>query len=129
MREKKCGTHDARRIIGRKNDILQSELGQIERVPSQVRISAIETLAAPNEFNKKRDRALDDSLRLREQSLALSSRGGTLREQRTGRGALALCTSEEVCALCGEWAAIDGERGAAFDVEAWVGEWAEGRKS
>ena len=52
---------------------------QIERVPSQLKISVIKTLAALHEFNKKRDRALDDSLRLREQGLVLSSRGGTLR--------------------------------------------------
>jgi hypothetical protein len=102
---------------------------QIERVPSQLRISAFRTLAAPHEFNKQRDRALDDGLRLREQSLALSSHGGTLREQRAGRGALSLCASEEVCAHCGEWAPVDQERGASFDVEAPVGEWAEGQKS
>ena len=83
---------------------------QIERVPSQLRISAIKTLAAPHELNKQRDRALNISLRIREQSLALSSRGGTLREQRAGHGALSLSTSEEVCAPCGEWAAVDRER-------------------
>ena len=107
MREKKCGTYDARRIVGRNDDIPQSELVQIQRVPSQLRICAIKTLAAPHEFNKKRDRALDDSLRLREQGLVLSSRGGTLREQRTGCGALALCTSKLVCARCGEWAPVN----------------------
>ena len=84
----KSGTYNGRRIVGRNDDIPQSELVQIERVPSQLRTSAIKTLAAPHEFNKKRDRALDDSLHLREQGLVLSSRGGTLREQRTGRGAL-----------------------------------------
>ena len=129
MREKKCGTYDARRIVGRNDDILQSELVQIKCVPSQLGICAIKTLAAPHELNKQRDRTLDDSLRLREQRLVLGSRGGTLREQCARRGALALCTSEEVCARCGEWAAVDGERGAAFDVEARMGEWAEGRKS
>ena len=80
---------------------------QIERVPSQLRISVIKTLAALHEFNKKRDRALDDSLRLSEQGLVLSSRGGTLREQRTGRGALTLCTSKEVCARRGDWVSVD----------------------
>ena len=55
-------------------------------------------LAVPHEHDKQRDRALDDSLHLREQSLVLSSRGGTLREQRAGLGALVLCKSEEVCA-------------------------------
>ena len=94
---------------------------QVERVPCQLRISAFKTLAAPHELNKQRDRALNNSLRLREQSIALSSRGGTLREQRAGRGALSLCTSEEVYARCGEWAAVDGERGATFDAEARVG--------
>ena len=77
--KRKSGTHDARRIVGRNNDILQSELVQIERIPNQLRISAIKILAAPHEFNKQHDRALDDSLRLREQGLVLSSRGGTLR--------------------------------------------------
>jgi hypothetical protein len=102
---------------------------QIERVPSQLRISTIKTLAASHKLNKQRDGALDNSLRLREQGLVLRSRGGTLREQRAGRGALALRTSEEVCARCGEWAPVDRERGATFDVEARVGEWAKGRKS
>ena len=129
MREKKCGTHDSRRIIRRNDDILQSELVQIKRVPSQLRIGAIKTLAAPYKFNKQRDGALNDSLRLREQRLVFSSGGGTLSEQRAGRGAHALSTSEEICACCGEWASVNRERGAAFDVEAGVSEWAKGRKS
>ena len=124
----KSGTHDARRIIGCNDDILQSELVQIERVPSQLWIGTVEALAASNELDKQRDGALDDGLRLREQGLVLGSRRGTLCKKRAGRSALTLGTSEEVRARCWEWTTVNRERGAAFDVEARVREWAEGRK-
>ena len=129
MKGRKSGTYNTSRIIGCNNDILQSEFVQVERVPSQLRICAIKTLAAPHKFDEQRDRALDDRLRLGEQGLVLSSCRGTLGEKRTSRSALPLGTSEEVCTRGGERSTVDRERGAAFDIEARVCEWAERRKN
>ena len=93
---RKSGTHDAGWIIGSNDDILQSEFVQVERVPSQLRICAIKTLAASHKLDEQRDRTLDDRLRFREQGLVLGSCRGTLGEKRAGRSALTLGTSEEV---------------------------------
>jgi len=82
-----------------------------------------------HELDEQRDGTLDDALRLGKQGLVLSSRGSTLREERACRGALALGTCEKVCSRSWEWSAINRERGAAFDVEARVREWAEERES
>jgi hypothetical protein len=122
-------THDACRIIGCDDDILQSELVQIERVPSQLWIGAVKAFAASYELDKQRDGTLDDTLRLCKQGLVLSSRWSTLGEKRAGRSTLTLGASEEVCTRCCERAAVDRERGAAFDVEARVHKWAERWKS
>jgi hypothetical protein len=102
---------------------------QIERVPSQLWISAVKPFAAPYELDKQRDGPLDDIMRLCKQGLVLSSRWGTLGEKRADRSALTLGASEEVCTRCWERAAVDRKRGTAFDVEARVHEWAERRKS
>src|ERR1700733_882085 len=122
-------THDACRIIGCDDDILQSELVQIERVPSQLRICAVKAFTASYELDKQRDGTLDNILRLCKQGLVLSSRWSSLGEKRAGRSTLTLGASEEVCTRCWERAAVDRERGAAFDIEARVHEWAERRRS
>lgn len=122
------GTHDACRIVGCDDDILQPELVQIERVSSQLWICAVKAFAASYELDKQRDCTLNDILRLGKQGLVLGSRWSTLGEKRAGRSTLTLGASEEVCMRCCERATIDGERAAAFDVEARVHEWAEWRK-
>jgi hypothetical protein len=118
-------THDARRIVLRDDDVLRPELVQVERVPSELWVRAVEALAAAHELDEQRDGALDDRLRLGEQGFVLGSRGRTLSEERARRSTFALRTSKEVCACGREWAAVDRKRGAALDVEARVGEWAE----
>ena len=102
---------------------------QIECVSAKLWICTVETFAAAHELDEESHGTLDDRLRLVEQRLVLGSRGGALREERAGRGALALGAGQEVCASCWERAAIDRECGAAIDVEARVGERAEWWKS
>jgi hypothetical protein len=92
---------------------LQSELVQIEHVPSQLWIRAVKAFAASYEFDKQRDGTLDDILRLCKQGLVLSSRWSTLGEKRVGRSTLTLGASEEVSTRCCERATVDRERSAA----------------
>jgi hypothetical protein len=121
-------TYDARWIVRRDDDILRPEFVQIESVPSEFGVGAVETLTAAHKLDEQRDRPLDDGLRLGQQSLVLCPRRGTLREERAGRGALTLGTGKEVCSHRWERTTIDRERGATFDVEARVRQWTEGRK-
>jgi len=113
-------TYNARWIVRRDDDILRPELVQIESVPGELGVGAVETITAAYELDEQHDGTLNDVLRLGEQSLVLCSRRCTLREERAGRGALTLGTGKEVCSHCWEWTTIDRERGATFNVEARV---------
>ena len=127
--EERVTTHNAGWIVRRDDDILQPELMQIESVPGELRVGTVETLTAAHELDEQSDGTFYDRLRLGEQGLVLSSRGGTLRKERASRGALTFCTAEEICSRCWEWPAINRECSTALDVEARVREWAEGRES
>ena len=102
---------------------------QIERVPGELWIGTVETIAAAHKLDEQRDSTLDDGLCLGKEDLVIGSRGGTLREQSACRSALTLSAGEKVCASCWEWSAVDQECSAAFDVKAWVRERSEGRNS
>jgi hypothetical protein len=70
-------THDACRIIGCDDGILQSKLVEIERVSSQLWICAVKDFAASYELDKQCDSTLDNILHPCKQGQVLSSRWRT----------------------------------------------------
>ena len=96
---------------------------QVERVPCQLDICAVEAFTPTYKLDEQRDGSLDKCVRVREQRLVLCAGGTAARgEECTSSGALAFGTGEEICTRGREWTAVDGERVAAIDVEAWVRE-------
>jgi len=59
-------TYDARWIVRRHDDVLRPELVQIESVPGELGVGAVETFTATHELDEQRDGTLDDRLRLGE---------------------------------------------------------------
>ena len=59
-------TYDARWIVRRDDDVLRPELVQIESVPGELGVGAVETFTAAHELDKQRDSTLNDRLSLGE---------------------------------------------------------------
>jgi hypothetical protein len=99
---------------------------QVERVPCQLGVGAIEAVTPAHELDEQRNGTLDECMRVREQRLVICAGGTAARgEECAGSGTLAFGTGEEVCTRGREWTAVESERVAAVDVEAWMREWAE----
>jgi len=102
---------------------------QVEQVSSQLWICAVKAFAASYKLDKQRDSTLNDILGFCGQGLVAGAPWGkSMQVAARSRSAQARKYAHVVAACC-ERATVSRERVSAFDVEAWVHEWAERQKS